>query len=65
MDTLDIECRKCGTPLPTITAVSAAHDTSLIDVVVTCEHCGLALNSFISLEEMSEIAAPAKETPDE
>ncbi|WP_373389022.1 hypothetical protein [Pseudomonas alcaligenes] len=63
MDELDTVCRRCNTPYPTITASSAAHNPDLIDIVVTCEHCGHTLNAFISLDEMTEVRHPREEQP--
>lgn len=62
-DSLDAECPKCGTPFLSVTAVSAAHDQSLIDLVVSCDDCGHTLNAFVSLSEMTEIVSPSEESP--
>lgn len=61
-DVLEIVCSECGTPYPEITARSAAHDSSLIDLVVTCSDCGHILNAFVSLAEMSAVPNPEEET---
>ncbi|WP_213664276.1 hypothetical protein [Stutzerimonas stutzeri] len=61
MGELDTLCRRCGTPYPTITACAAAHDPNLIDVVVTCDHCGHTLNAFIYLDEMTVVTPPSEE----
>lgn len=61
-ESLDADCPKCGTPYLSVTAVSAAHDQSLVDLVVCCDDCGHTLNAFISLSEMTEITA-SKEEP--
>ncbi|MEQ6331491.1 hypothetical protein VLF92_24620 [Pseudomonas chengduensis] len=65
MAELDIHCRRCDTPYPEVEARAADHDDSLIDVVVTCLHCGLALNGFISLDEMSVINPEGEEQSDD
>ncbi|HBN8104896.1 TPA: hypothetical protein QBQ83_006366, partial [Pseudomonas aeruginosa] len=52
-DVLEIDCPACSTPYPEITAGSAAHDPSLIELVITCSNCGHILNAFVSLAEMS------------
>lgn len=51
---LDILCKPCRTPYELI-AESAPHDENLIDVVVSCRHCGHTLNAFISIDEMTEV----------
>ena len=33
----------------------AAHDDSLLDIIVECNDCGRALNHFITLDEMMEV----------
>ncbi|WP_069861397.1 hypothetical protein [Pseudomonas citronellolis] len=58
---LEADCPKCGTPYLSITACSAAHDQSLIDLVVSCDDCGHILNAFISLSEMTEVTVPSEE----
>ncbi|HBO2985263.1 TPA: hypothetical protein L4Q87_006358, partial [Pseudomonas aeruginosa] len=54
-DVLEIDCPACSTPYPEITAGSAAHDPSLIELVITCNNCGHILNAFVSLAEMSVV----------
>lgn len=46
-----MNCKKCGDPLDDakINAAIAAHDDSLIDILVTCNSCGAVLNTFVSL----------------
>lgn len=60
---LDTNCRDCGVPNPKATAETAAHDETLIDLIVTCDHCGLILNAFISLDEMTEVPNAKPEEP--
>lgn len=59
--TLDADCPKCGVPYPLVTACSAAHDSTLIELVVTCDDCRHTLNAFVSLSEMTEVVAPTEE----
>jgi hypothetical protein len=36
-------------------ATFAAHDDSMIDIIVECSECGRGLNYFITLDEMMEL----------
>jgi hypothetical protein len=38
-----------------VTAKFAAHDDSVLDIIVECYDCGRVLNHFITLDEMMEV----------
>lgn len=52
---LDALCPKCSSLAMKLSAESAIHDVSLIDLVATCGDCGLVLNSFVSIDDMCEL----------
>lgn len=52
---LDGLCPSCSSVALKLTAESAFHDVTLIDIVATCDECGLVLNAFVSIEEMSVV----------
>lgn len=48
-----VACR-CGGDMK-ITAEPAAHDDTLLDIVVECEACGRVLNNFVNIEDCSVV----------
>ena len=53
---LDALCPSCSSMALKLTAESAVHDATLIDVVATCDDCGVVLNAFVSISEMSIVS---------
>lgn len=51
---LSFPCRACGATLYA-TIEEAAHNEQLLDIVVTCEGCGDALNAFVDIDEMDKV----------
>lgn len=54
---LENACPDCGSHALSATLETAAHDDSLIDLVVTCTDCGAIHNDFIKVSEMMELNA--------
>lgn len=48
-------CPSCSSVGLKLTAEPAAHDCTLIDLIAKCEDCGLMLNAFVSVAEMTVI----------
>lgn len=57
---LGTACPKCGEHTLAVTVEAAAHDPTLLDVVVTCDTaeggCGQILNGFYPIAEMMVLA---------
>lgn len=52
---LEALCPHCSSVALSLTAESAAHDVTLIDLVATCGDCGAVLNAFVSVAEMTDV----------
>lgn len=55
-----VKCKACGGQL-SLTASSACHDITLIDVLVECDGCEQILNYFIDMDEMSVFPGDKKQ----